>query len=177
RVRLLFRPLPQHPLPGALHEDPLGAPFVPVAPRVLAALVRVGGVGAVLDRHHAEFPAYQLRRQGDEERRLAGVLASDDRHHARCRHAASARSRSAGVFTLKNSTSGSPNARTRSRGSVPTCTSAWKPIARRSGGQVGPSAALATSSGDSPVTPTTASTTRSRMRRPPSSTSPLGCPP
>src|SRR6266852_3099974 len=132
RVRLLLRPLPQDPLSGPLHEDALGVPFVPVAPRILAALVRVGGVGAVLDRHHAEFPTYVLRRKRHQERRLAGVLAPDDRHHPRCRHAASARSRSAGVFTLKNSTSGSPNARTRSSGSVPTFTSAWKPIARKS---------------------------------------------
>src|SRR5205814_8975739 len=119
-------------LSGPLHEDALGVPFVPVAPGVLAALVRDGGVGAVLDRHHAEFPTHELRRERHQERRLAGVLAPDDRHHPPCRHAASARSRSAGAFTLKNSRSGSPSARTRSSGSVPTFTSAWKPIARRS---------------------------------------------
>src|SRR2546422_6471274 len=62
-----------------LHEDALGVPFVPVAPGVLAALVRVGGVGAVLDRHHAEFPTHELRRERHQERRLAGVLAPDDR--------------------------------------------------------------------------------------------------
>src|SRR5436309_10040467 len=266
RVRLLLRPLPQDPLSGPLHEDALGVPFVPVAPGVLAALVRVGGVGAVLDRHYAEFPTHELRRERDQERGLAGVLAPDDRYHPCCRHAASARSRSAGEFTLKNSRSGSPSARTRSSGSVPTFTSAWKPIARRSpsatcrsmaaahagpytahsgstprrpslsgrnasqpvepsssarsksmvtngmshathstgpapdtmavwipprlplpgrtsgmvrrsGRQVGPSGALAMSTGGSSVAVLTASTTRSRMRRPPSSTSPLGCPP
>src|SRR5207245_1203375 len=35
-------------------------------------------------------------------------------------------------FTLRNSSAGSPKTRTRSSGSVPTFTSGWKPIARRS---------------------------------------------
>src|SRR5437879_8772276 len=88
-------------------------------------------MSSVLDRHDPEFAARELGGERDEERGLARVLASDHRYHPRCRHVASARSRSAGLFTLKNKTSGSPNDRTRSSGSVPTFTSAWKPSARR----------------------------------------------
>src|SRR5256886_17465283 len=130
-VRFRCGLLPQHALAGPLHENALGVAFVPVAPGVLTPLVGVGRMGAVLDGHHAEAAAGELRRQRHQQGGLAGVLASDHRHHPRCRHTASARSRSAGAFTLKNSTSGSPNTRTRSSGSVPTFTSASKPTARR----------------------------------------------
>src|SRR5438552_2552635 len=103
-----------------------------MAPGVLALLVHVSGMGAVLDRHHAEFAAHELRRERDEEGRLARVLAPDDGDHpCRC-HSASARSRSAGVFTLKNSSSGSPKVRTLARDRIPTRTSAWKEMAFRS---------------------------------------------
>src|SRR5260370_11519031 len=101
-------------------------------PGVLAFLIHVGGVRAVLDRHHAELAAHELGRECDEERRLAGVLEPDDRDHARCRHSASARARSAGVFTLKNSSSGSPNVPTWARERIPTLTAAWEEIALRS---------------------------------------------
>src|SRR5207244_1945645 len=103
-----------------------------MTPRILAALVGIGRMGAVLDGHHPELAAHELGREGHEQRGFAGVLPADDRDHPRRRHAASARSKSAGVLTLKNRSTGLPNARTRSRGSVPTFTSAWKPMARRS---------------------------------------------
>src|SRR4051794_32633152 len=86
----------------------------------------------MLDRHHAKLATYELRRERDEKRRLALVLAADDGNHPRRRHSASARSRSSGVFTLKNSSSGSPNPRTWARGTIPTLTSAWKEMAFRS---------------------------------------------
>jgi len=54
------------------------------------------------------LPARQLRGQRDQKRRLARVLETDDRDHPRRRHTTSARSRSSGVFTLKNRSSGSP---------------------------------------------------------------------
>src|SRR2546427_9230688 len=124
--------LEQDALARGLHQHPLDLPLVPVPPGVLALLVHVSRVGAVLDGHNPELATHQLRREGHEQGGLAGVLAPDDGDHARRRHRASACSRSSGVFTLKNSTAGSPHARTRSRGSVPTFTDRWKPIACRS---------------------------------------------
>src|SRR5438128_10352512 len=132
RIGFLLRLLPEDPLAGALHEDALGAAFVPMTPGVLAALIRIGRMGAVLDGHHPKLAAHELGREGHEQRGFAGVLPADDRDHPRRRHAPSARSKSAGALTLNNRSTGSPNARTRSRGSVPTFTSAWKPMARRS---------------------------------------------
>ena len=54
------------------------------------------------------------------------------RRHGRRRHRASARSRSCGAFTLRNSSSGSPKAFTWARERIPTLTSAWKEIAAKS---------------------------------------------
>src|SRR5258706_4219427 len=101
-------------------------------PGILSLLIHVGRVRAMFDRHHAELAADELRRERDEKGRLARVLEADDGDHARRRHSASARSRSSGVFTLKNSSSGSPKARTSARERIPTRTSAWKEMAFKS---------------------------------------------
>src|SRR5881396_2970431 len=109
-----------------------GASLMPMAPSVLPLLIHVGGMRAVLDGHHAKLALHQLSRERDEESRLARVLEPDDRDHPCRRDSASARARSAGVFTLKNSSSGSPNALTSARERIPTRTSAWKEMARKS---------------------------------------------
>src|SRR5258705_9501153 len=98
-------------------------------PGILALLIHAGRGRAMLDRHHAELAADELRRERDEKCRLARVLEADDGDHGRRRHSASARSRSSGVFTLKNSSSGSPKARTSARERIPTRTSPWKEMA------------------------------------------------
>src|SRR6267142_5544997 len=101
-------------------------------PGILALLIHVGRVRAMFDRHHAELAADELRPERDEKGRLARVLEADDGDHARRRHRASARSRSSGVFTLKNSSSGSPQALTWARERIPTRTSGWKEMAFKS---------------------------------------------
>src|SRR5882762_7189150 len=86
----------------------------------------------MLDRHHAELAACELRRERDDECRLARVLDADDGDHACCRHSSSARARSSGVLTLKNSSSGLPKPRTWASERIPTRTSGWKEMAWRS---------------------------------------------
>src|SRR5882762_2190640 len=126
---------------GALEQDALSRPFhqhaldfslVPMPPRILALLIHFDGVRSMLDRHHAELATHELRRERDEKRRLARVPEADDRDHARRCHSTSARSRSSGVFTLKKSSAGSPNARTWARERIPTLTSGWKEMAFKS---------------------------------------------
>src|SRR4051794_6155915 len=119
-------------LPRTFHEHPLGLAFMPMTPGVLPLLIHIGDVRAMLDRHDAEFAAHELRRERDQECRLARVPETDDRNHPRRCHRASACARSSGVFTLKNSSSGSPNVRTSARERIPTRTSPWKEIALRS---------------------------------------------
>src|SRR2546421_8869902 len=132
RIGFLLGVLEQHALAGRFHQHALGSSLVPVAPGVLSLLVHVGGMAAVFDRHDAELAARELGGERDEKRRLAGILEPDDGDHPRRCHSRSARSRSSGVFTLKNSSLGSPKPLTVSRESIPTLTSAWKEIAFRS---------------------------------------------
>src|SRR2546430_4984136 len=67
RVGLPLGLLPQHPLSGPLHEHAFCFALVPVPPAVLAALVGVGRMRAVLDRHDAELAARELRRERRSE--------------------------------------------------------------------------------------------------------------
>src|SRR5439155_2422452 len=131
-VPFLRRPLEQHALARRFHQHALGLALVPVPPGVLAALVHIRRMRPVFDGHHAELAAHELGGERDQEGRLARVLQSDDGNQPRRRHTASARTRSSGVFTLKNSSAGSPNRRTSSRDRIPTRTSPWKAMARRS---------------------------------------------
>src|SRR6185503_16185145 len=132
RIGFLAGALEQDPLARRFHQHALGFALMPVAPGVLALLIHVCRMRAVLQRHHAELAAHELGGERDEKRRLAGVLEPDDGNHPRRCHSASARARSSGVFTLKNSSSGSPNRRTSASGTIPTRTSGWKEIAMRS---------------------------------------------